>query len=144
MWVTETFGDKKGVCKECSCKTMRFNYRNKFISYLRYRYKSIESQSKKHNTQCLTFDEFVKFAKTEKEPIFQLTLEEAFNKGLAGNFDIDHKKAISKSGTSLINNLTLSYKPFNRLKGTMNVDKTLEIAKLIVNHENEIKLAYNK
>lgn len=78
-----------------------------------------------------------------QEPIYKLTLEDAFYKNIAGNFQIEHKKPISRGGTSLTSNLFLSYKPFNSLKGTMTVIETIEFAKLIVKNEDAIKKSYN-
>ncbi|WP_291567035.1 MULTISPECIES: hypothetical protein [unclassified Clostridium] len=138
-----TFTNKKHICKKCSCEKMVYTYENDFVSHLKYRYKSLESHSKKYDAPYLSFNEFIEFAKIVKDPIYNMTLEQAFYKNRFGDFEVEHKHPISKGGTSLVCNLILSYKPFNRLKGTMNVDEALKIAKLIVNHEKEIKSAYN-
>ena len=131
------------VCKKCAIIIENNSYHNSFIHHLYIRYKSIETNSIKHNVPYLTYDEFLKFAKTIREPIYNLTLEDAFNKHFEGDFQIEHKKPISKGGTSLIDNLFLAYKPFNSLKGVMTVDETIELAKLIVKNEDIIKKSYN-
>lgn len=135
--------NKMGDCKECRSKATCKEYHADFIRHLHYRYGSVKNSSKKYNVPCLSFEEFVDFAKTVKEPIYGLTLEEAFDKNMAGEFEIEHKEPISKGGTSLLDNLFLSYKPFNRLRGVMTIEQAIDFARLIVQHEDIIKKSYD-
>lgn len=129
--------------KKCQSIVANNKYHNNFIGHLYLRYKSIQSNSIKYNVSYLTYEEFLKFAKTVREPIYGLTLEDAFYKNVKGNFQVEHKEPISRGGSTLIDNLFLSYKPFNSLKGTMIVTETIEFAKLIVKNEDAIKKSYN-
>jgi len=137
------FVNKTYVCKKCDTIDHNNRYHNNLLQHLYLRYKSIVTNSIKHKVPYLTYKEFIYFAKTVQEPIYKLTLEDAFYKNIAGNFQIEHKKPISRGGTSLTSNLFLSYKPFNSLKGTMTVIETIEFAKLIVKNEDAIKKSYN-
>ncbi|EPY2277899.1 hypothetical protein ACXAT3_002650 [Clostridium sporogenes] len=130
-------------CKQCRRNTNKQEYSNDFSKHLYSRYKSIIQKSIKYGVPYLSYNEFITFAKTVKEPIFELTLEDAFYKNMSNGFEIEHSHPISKGGNSLLNNLTLMHKSFNRFKGTMTLEDTLYFAKLIVKHENKIRKSYH-
>lgn len=136
------FANKQPYCKQCRSKMLRKDYNNNFSTHMYLRYKRLEQTSKQYNIPYLSYNEFITFAKTVKEPIFELTLEGAFYKNMSNEFEIEHSHPISKGGNSLLNNLTLMHKSFNRFKGTMTLEDTLYFAKLIVKHEDKIRKSY--
>jgi len=139
-----SLANKHTYCKTCRNKKDKESYNNDFSRHLHSRYTSIIQKSKIYKVPYLSFEEFIKFSKTVKEPIYQITLEESFYKNISADFEIDHIIPISKGGESLLYNLTLTCTPFNRLKGIMTLDETIAFAKLIVKHEQDIKNTYDK
>lgn len=138
-----TFANKHNYCFQCRNNKERNNYSTNFEKHLYHRYFSLKVHTDKYKSICLSYEQFKDFAETVKEPMFNLTLKEAFDLGLGNQFEIEHKIALFNGGTSLSENLFLSHKSFNRLKGTMSVEETIEFAKLIVKNEDKIKESYN-
>lgn len=142
-YTNNLLANKSVKCKNCASDIMIETYAKDFKTHLRHRYKHIESQSRKNNVPCLSFDEFIEFSKTERDPIYGYTLVQAFQENVSNKFDVEHKHPISQGGTSLKDNLTFSCKAFNMLKGIMNIEETIEMAKLIVKNEENIRKKYS-
>lgn len=134
---------KSGACKECCSHRNKQSYYNNYERYIYYRYKSLEQNSKKWEVECLSFEDFKIFAETNKDPIYNVTLKEAFEKGIYDKVDVDHKIPISKGGNSLIDNLYLISSDFNRLKLDKTLDEALAIIKLLYEKSENIKQFYN-
>lgn len=134
---------KSGACKNCCNRISKQKYYNNYERYIYYRYKSLEQNSKKRNVEYLSFEDFKTFAETNKDPIYNVTLKEAFEKGIYDKVDVDHKIPISKGGNSLIDNLYLISSDFNRLKLDKPLDETLAIIKLLYEKSEDIKQFYN-
>lgn|GEM_PF-2579546 len=134
---------KTGECKDCCSHRNKQKYYNNYERHIYYRYKSLEQNSKKRNVECLSFEDFKIFCETNKDPVYNITLKEAFESSMHDKLDVDHKTPISKGGNSLIDNLYVIPSEFNRLKLDKTLDETLAIIKLLYEKSEDIKQFYN-